>query len=318
MKTKKNYGQIIGNLAPYLGLIIVAVVFGIMTNGLIFKAASLKNILFSIITTAIAATGAVFVFGAGYFDMSLSGVIGFVEVLGAIVTVKTGSLVAGLVVIFVTSLAFGIAKGVFAATVNVPFFIFTIVLGSVLSSAGQSMLGNNASINANAYITRLSNDQKIMYHLIALIVYFVICLILFKLTPLSIQVKNMGGNLTSAKQSGINTKKTTLIAFIISAVGLALISSLILVRTRMGETSAAGSVGNDVMVALVLGGMPLSGGPKTKISAGLVGAATITLLNIGLSQVGVGPETIQIFRGVVFIVVVFISSFSYRSKLLPR
>ncbi len=318
MKTKKNYGQIIGNLAPYLGLIIVAVVFGIMTNGLIFKAASLKNILFSIITTAIAATGAVFVFGAGYFDMSLSGVIGFVEVLGAIVTVKTGSLAAGIIVIFVTSLAFGIAKGVFAATVNVPFFIFTIVLGSVLSSAGQSMLGNNSSINATDYITRLSNDQKIMYHLIVLVVYFVICLLLFKLTPLSIQVKNMGGNLTSAKQSGINTKKTTMIAFIISAIGLALISSLILLRTRMGETSAAGSVGNDVMVALVLGGMPLSGGPKTKISAGIVGAATITLLNIGLSQVGVGPETIQIFRGVVFIVVVFISSFSYRNKLLPR
>ena len=77
-------------------------------------------------------------------------------------------------------------------------------------------------------------------------------------------------------------------------------------------------VGTDVMVALVLGGMPLSGGPKSKISAGLIGAVTITLLNSGLTIMGLSTGQIQIVRGIVFIVVVFVSSFSYRGKLLPR
>ena len=52
----------------------------------------------------------------------------------------------------------------------------------------------------------------------------------------------------------------------------------------------AGSLGNDVMVALVLGGMPLSGGPRSKISAGIIGAATITILNSGLTILGLDVE----------------------------
>ena len=71
-------------------------------------------------------------------------------------------------------------------------------------------------------------------------------------------------------------------------------------------------------MALVLGGMPLSGGPRSKISAGVVGAATITVLNSGLVIMGVGTGTIQIFRGVIFLVVVFVASLNYRTQLLPR
>lgn len=74
----------------------------------------------------------------------------------------------------------------------------------------------------------------------------------------------------------------------------------------------------DVMVALVVGGMPLSGGARSKISAGLVGAVTITVLNSGLAILGLSAGEIQIFRGIVFIVVVLVASLSYRGKLLPR
>ena len=72
------------------------------------------------------------------------------------------------------------------------------------------------------------------------------------------------------------------------------------------------------MVALVLGVMPLSGGPRSKISAAIIGAATITILNSGLTIIGVGPGTIQIFRGVIFLAVVLVASLNYRTQLLPR
>ena len=71
-------------------------------------------------------------------------------------------------------------------------------------------------------------------------------------------------------------------------------------------------------VALVLGGMPLSGGPHSKISAALIGAATITVLNSGLVIMGAGTGTIQIFRGVIFLAVVLVASLNYRTQLLPR
>ena len=93
---------------------------------------------------------------------------------------------------------------------------------------------------------------------------------------------------------------------------------LLMLRTRTVGNTTGGSLGNDVMVALVLGGMPLSGGPRSKISAGLVGAITITVLNSGLTMMGLSTGQVQIIRGIVFIIVVLVSSLSYRGKLLPR
>lgn len=103
---------------------------------------------------------------------------------------------------------------------------------------------------------------------------------------------------------------------IISVIVLA--ASLLLLRTHTAGATTASTVGTDVMVALVLGGMPLSGGPRSKISAGLLGAVTITVLNSGLAIMGLSTGQIQATRGIVFIVVVLVSSLSYRGKLLPR
>ncbi len=321
VKTRKVDAKMIGNIAPYLGLVAVIVVFAILTKGTLLSVTNLQAMSNSIIVTALTAIGAVFVFGAGYFDMSFSGCVCFSAVIGGMVAIASGRIILALIVIVLVSLAIGLIKGVFAATVNVPFFIFTIVLGSVISAIVLVMMGSESTIylsNAKREIATLNFTQMSIVNVIFLAAFFVVCLILFRFTSIGVRLKNMGGNIVSARQSGISTKKTAIITFLISAVGVALAAFLILLRTRTVGGTTASSVGNDVMVALVLGGMPLSGGPKSKISAGLLGAATITVLNSGLTIMGLSTGQIQITRGIVFIVVVFISSFSYRGKLLPR
>jgi ABC-type multidrug transport system ATPase subunit len=166
--------------------------------------------------------------------------------------------------------------------------------------------------------TELTFTQMSIVNVVCLILFFLLCLVLFNYTSLGLRIRNMGGNMTAARQSGISTKKTAIEAFLVSSLGVAVAAFIILIRTRSVSGSTAGSVGTDVMVALVLGGMPLSGGPRSKISAGIIGAATITILNSGLTILGLTTGQIQICRGIVFIVVVFVSSFSYRSRLLPR
>lgn len=319
--SKKFDAKLIGEFAPYIGLVLVIVIFGILTKGSLFSTVNLQNLSSSVIVTALATIGAVFVFGSGYFDMSMGGCVCFSTVVGCMAAVQTSSLIVGILVIFGISLVFGLLKGLFAATVNVPFFIFTIVLGSVLGSAVLVIMGDVTTVylkNAAKPIIAFNFTEITIMNLVCLVVFFLICVFLFNYTSLGIRVKNMGGNIIAAKQSGINTKRTTVTAFLISAFGLAVASSLILIRTRTVTNGTAGSLGNDVMVALVLGGMPLSGGPRSKISAGIIGAATITILNSGLTIMGLTVGQIQICRGIVFIAVVLISSFSYRSKLLPR
>ena len=318
---KKVNGKLIGNLAPYIGLVLVIIIFTILTGGSLLNTTNLQSMSNQVIVTALVAIGAVFVFGAGYFDMSMGGSICFAAVVGGMVAIKTGSLFLAAVVILAISLAFGLIKGLFAAYINVPFFIFTIVLGSVISSVVLVMMGSESTIylaDAVKEIPTLTFVQMTIVNLLCLAAFFIVCVIFFCFTPMGIKVKNMGGNPVSARQSGIALKKTTIQAFMISAVGIAIAAFLILVRTRTVGGTTASSVGNDVIVALVLGGMPLSGGPRSKISAGLIGAMTITVLNSGLTLMGLSTGQVQICRGIIFIIVVFVSSFSYRGKLLPR
>ena len=324
VKTKspsKVNARMIGDMAPYIGLVLVVIVFGFLTNWNLVSGTNLQAMSSNVITTAMCTIGAVFVFGAGYFDMAIGGTLCFSAVLGAMATISTGSLFVGAIVILIVAVALGCIKATLASFVNVPFFIFTIILGSIFSAVVLVIMGNETTLllkNAAKPIPEFSFGQMSTISIICLAIFFMICLILFRYTPIGPKAKNMGGNIFAAKQSGISKTKVTFTVFIISSIGIALAAFLLMLRTRTIGNTTGGSLGNDVMVALVLGGMPLSGGPRSKISAGLIGAITITVLNSGLTMLGLSTGQVQIIRGIVFIVVVLVSSLSYRGKLLPR
>ena len=204
---------------------------------------------------------------------------------------------------------------------DVPLFIVTIVLGSLLSAFTLFILGDASAVHLKDALQPLpsfSFSQMSVINLVVLLSYFSLCLVLFLFMPIGRQVKILGGNAVTARQSGIPIKKVKVGAFLIGALGIGLAAFVILVRVRNIGASTASSMGTDVMIALVLGGMPLSGGPRSRISAGLVGATSITVLNAGLTMMGLNIAVIQIFRAVVFLVVVYVASMTYRTRLLPR
>lgn len=319
--SRKDYGAIISDVAAYGGLIIVIIVFQILTKGKLLTIDNLQSLSNQVIITALVTIGAVFVFGMDCFDMSLGSGVLLGSVLGGMTAIATGNLVLTFLVCMAVPTLMGLLKGIFASYVEVPFFIFTIVLSFVISAIVLVILGNETTIylkNAASQIPSFNFGQMTAINVIVLALYFIFCLFLFNYTGIGVRTKMLGGNFAAAKQTGINLTKTRILGFLISAVGIGLAAFLLLIRVRTVGSTTAGSTGNDVMIALVLGGMPISGGPRSKISAGLVGAATITILNSGLAIMGLSTGVIQLCRGIVFLVVVLVSSFSYRTKLLPR
>jgi ribose transport system permease protein len=322
-KEKRDVARLIGTLAPYAGLVLIIILFQVLTGGKLLAGSNLKSMINNVIVTSLCAIGAVFVFAAGFFDMSIGASVNFAAVLGAMSTVATGNMMVGLIATLATALVLGLLKGMLAAYVNVPFFIFTIILASIFSALVTVILGESSMILfddiSNIHeIAIIGRDTLTVISFAVVAVFFIFCLILFNYTPIGLKAKNMGGNPVAAKQSGIDTKRSTFVVFLISALGIALAAFLILIRMRTASSGTASTVSNDVMVALVVGGMPLSGGARSKISAGLVGAISITVLNSGLAILGLTAGHIQLFRGFVFIIVVLIASLSYRGKLLPR
>ena len=317
----KKFGDILRSYFPIIGLVLVALIFTILTGGRLLALGTLQSMLSTVMLTALVSIGSVFVFGSGCFDMSMGGTLCMSAVVGCYVGIATGSILMVFLGCLGTSLVLNVLKAIFAAYVEVPLFIVTIVLGSILSSLVLVMMGTETTIffsSAVKPIPTISPLGLTILNLIVLVVYFVVCLFLFNYTRLGREVKLLGGNPVTFRQTGLNPAKVKILSFIVAAFGVALAAFVMLMSTRTAGSSTGSSMGTDVMVALVLGGMPLTGGPRSRISAGLIGSATITILNMGLTMMNLSSAIIQIFRAIVFLAVVYVASMTYRTKLLPR
>ena len=77
----------------------------------------------------------------------------------------------------------------------------------------------------------------------------------------------------------------------------------------------------NVIVAIVFGGMPISGGPRSRIYSALMGGFSYILLNNILKMLisgNAGYGISQIVSAVCFLAVVYITGMNYRTKLLAR
>lgn len=304
-------------LAPIVGLVFVIVLFTVLTEGKLLGAKNVQSLTNQIIVTALVSIGAVFLFGAGVFDMSLGACVCIAAVLGAKVA-KTGSgIIVVFVVILAVSLALSILKGIMFSTIKVPIFIVTIVGGSIITAGALAALGTETTILLEN-LPKLTITQMAAFNILTVGAFFLVSLYIFNYTSIGKSVKMLGGNPRATALTGISSTKVYMWVSVIGAIGVALAAFVILLRTNTASATTGGTIGTDIMVALVLGGMPLSGGPRSKISAAIVGACTISILNNGLTMMGLTIGTIQVVRGVIFLVVVLMTSLSYRTKLLPR
>ena len=74
----------------------------------------------------------------------------------------------------------------------------------------------------------------------------------------------------------------------------------------------------DVIIAIVFGGMPVSGGARSRILAAVVGAFSMGFLSQIMSMLNLGSGYGQMIKAAIFLLVVFIALGSRRSKLLTR
>ena len=300
---------------------LVTLIFTVLTKGAILSPISLQSLLNQTMTVSLVSIGAVFVFGSGNLDLSLSGCVALSAVLAGYAAIATGSLAAAFFAAIGVSLLLGLLKGLFAAFIEVPLFIVTIVMGFMIAALVLVIMGDNATIYLSKAVKPIPSftfGQLSLINLAVLVVYFAICAVIFNYTALGREIKILGGNPATARQSGINLTKVKIYAFLIAAIGAGLAAFILLIRTRTVGATTAGTLVMNVLVALVLGGMPLTGGPRSKISAGLVGSATIVVLNAGLTMMGLGLAAVQITRAIIFLTIVYIASMSYATRLLQR
>lgn len=309
---------------PFVALIVLFAVFcGIVSSKGYRLDMYIKIIFNEGIVLSIVATGAIFIYTLGSFDISLGAATLFAATLGVLTYNATENFVLMLLVIMLAGVGCSLLNSVLASIFHIPVFVTTVAMMSVLSAIASQIIttkgGAVGGISIPSEVVKHLDNS--VFKIIVLVIWVAVCIFIFDYTKFGRREKFVGGNPICAQLSGIKYNTYAILGFLLAGIGVGIGAFMTLVYTPSVTTTTAGDIGMNIMVAIVFGGMPISGGARSEIYAAVVGGFSYIVLNNILdllidSTSGYGIT--QIVSAVFFLAVVYVASANYRSQMLPR
>lgn len=256
---------------------------------------------------AIASLGAALVIITGGIDLSVGSIMGLAGVVSAFLSShNSGTFLALMGGIFVGVIV-GFINGVLVAKAKLAPFIVTLGMLSIcrglvyVVSGGWPMQGLTDSILFLGQGFFLGIPMPV----IIMLLFLVMMQVVLRHSSFGWYIYSIGGNEDATRLSGISVDKIKILVYVISGTMAAISGVLLTARLGVGETTAGNGYELNVIAALVLGGVSLTGGKGSAISA-LFGAALMGILRNGLVLLGVSSFWQQIVIGVVIILAVLL------------
>lgn len=309
IKGKKSFPLVF----PIAMLVVLFILFSITTSGRFLTSNVITGILNQSLIVGTMATAVSFIYSTGNIDFSVGNAMGLAAVFGALTYQATHNMTLVIIVTLLSGLGLMMFNCILGVLFNVKGATVAIVAMSIYNALTIVLVGAQPLMFDNNELKSLVGGFKF----ISFALYFGLCLLLYHKTAIGRKLRFIGGNENCAKQTGISSAKSQLIAFLFAGVGVGLAGVLQIIRTGNVAQSVGNGIGMDVMLATVLGGMSIFGGVKSNAYAGFIGAITVTILNKGLLMLGVDATLIQGIRGLVFLALVFLNS-EYQKTLPSR
>ena len=302
---KRSHIALLRSLLPIIGLVVVFVVFNILTKGRMVQKFSMA--MTQIYVTMIASTGVFFVMTMGGLDFSQGSILGMASIVVCLVS-KTSiplAIVAGIA----TGAAIGAINGFFYVNRKIKSFIVTICT-MFLFRGIIKYLTSNAPVQGSAKLIMLNTDRM---KLICMLIVVVIGFFAFRFTRFGVYLKAIGAGEKAAKFAGIRTDRMKFLVYVLAGAITGFAAFINSIKVGSVTASGGNQVETQILIALVLGGMPISGGAKARFSNIVIGSALYVVLSSGLNMVGLSTQAQQLVQGVVFLV--FVAVFADRESL---
>lgn len=304
------------DLLSYGGLVLCIIVFSILSGGNLFSAYNFRILIQAVCVYAILSMGAIFIYSMGYMDISVGAQVGVYSILCILIANRTGSIILAFLVILGLALICGFINGYVAVMLGLPSIVTSIFLMSIFGGI-QALVMEKLALNSVSIEMDMSMFKSTGFMMFMIIVVAVISIYLYNYTQLGEVVRSIGANERATQYSGISTTKWKVLAYAFFGICIALGAFLLTARTGAAGKGTGTGYAMDIMVALLLGGMPLSGGMRSKISSALIGSFTYVILSNGLILSGVDTKTVYIIKAIVFIAVILITC-RKKEGVLPR
>lgn len=320
MKTKKQpkilslFSKAGTNLSLIIALLVMGIVFSVMSEHFL-TTRNLVNIATYTSINAIMAFGVTVALILASMDLSQFAVAAFSSMIAAVM-IQNGSPV-GLAVLVALLLGglLGFINGAIVSFFGVNAIITTLGTQQVFRGCAYLVTdGKNIPINDEAltFIGR-GSVGPIPVVIILMVIAFAITGYVLKYTSFGRKIFAIGGNKTASYLSGINIKAVQIGGFIYCSVAGAI--GGILLAAQAGVAMPTRGIGSDmdVIAAVVLGGVSLSGG-NGKVSGTLLGALMLQTISNGMTLLSVQSYWQMVIKGIVLILAVLLDVMRSRKR----
>lgn len=293
----KGFAQ---NYFSFIGLVLVVAVFEIMTKGDLLTSRNLMNIFNNFFSIGLGAMGVVFLMSLGELDLSVGAIVGLSAALAAFASTISLSLI--LPVAILTGLIIGLLNGFIISRLKVASFIGTLAMSFVVRGITTWLLNGSIGVPVSQRIFDQDYIKIAVFLVVAAVLY-----ILFEYTAYGKRCRSVGASADAARQAGVKVEKVRTLAFAISGMMCGLVGFFSLVRTCTASSKTGNAFEFDVLLAVLFGGMSLTGGWPVKYRSAIVGSVAMAVMKNGMSIMGINGLTQQIVEGVILIVIVVIA-----------
>ncbi|OQA54846.1 MAG: Ribose transport system permease protein RbsC [Candidatus Atribacteria bacterium ADurb.Bin276] len=289
---------------PIIVFVLFVSVISILTKGRNINFTNIKHILNQSVALIISGMGVIFVMSQGSLDLTQGSIL----VLAPLIGIFSENVIPGsfIPVVILVGMLIGLMTGSIFSLLKVPSFVATLCLSFVLRNFAYFLWdyipGGYVYIPFNLFVLDKSQYKIPILILIVLTMYYI-----FEFTKVGKYSKAIGSDEKVAEYSGVPVKKMKILAFVLSGMlggvcslfGVFRAGTLALVTGHFFEW--------DVLVAVLLGGTPLTGGANSKLLGVILGSITISVINNGLVLLNVPTLYQQLVKGLILITIISLS-----------
>jgi ribose transport system permease protein len=269
----------LASIIPIWAVLIVTVVVVSLISEPFRSNINIGNLLAVIAPLVIVACGQALVVILGGIDLSVGSVMSLTTVVAASYLSLGGDFGANVAIVLAIGLLVGVINGS-GVVLGINPLIITLSTGAIAQGAALLILsspGGQLAPTMNNLLNLGLGPIPLAFFALALLLASVLWYVLAA-TALGRRVYAVGGSVPNAAKSGLNWQRTTLLVYAAGGLLAAVAGLALLGRIYTGDPLSGNPYTLDSITAVVLGGIPLTGG-RGSLLGGVAGAILLALID---------------------------------------
>lgn len=252
----------------------------------------------------------------GGIDLSVGSFMSLCGCLTTVLITRVGwSVGISIVVSLILGAVYGSVNGLIITKIKMQPFVVTLAGLNILRGTSYLITGGKPVILADDRFQPFGGGfwlgiPRPVYYVLVLFILFWFFL---NRTRFGRHIYAIGGNITAAKYSGINTDWVVIRVYILSGFMSALAGIILSSRLNSGQPTIGDGAELDAIASCVVGGVSMSGGSGTMFGA-LLGALSIAIIGNILNLIGLNSFAQLVVKGIIILVAVYVDALRKSKK----